>query len=81
MLVQTARALDAGSDFEWLCADCCISFLSYPKNTAAWRVFRCSSETLAKGRRLDIERAFENNAGGNIWGITDMKDLETAKNT
>jgi hypothetical protein len=29
---------------------------------------------------LDIERAFENNAGGNIWGITDMKDLETAKN-
>jgi len=35
---------------------------------------------LAEGRRLNIERAFENNAGGNIWGVTDRKDLETAKN-
>ena len=43
VFVQTARALDASSDFEWLCAVCYISFLNYPKNTAARRDFRCSS--------------------------------------
>ena len=53
--------------------------LNYPKNTAAWWVFSYSSEPLAVGRRLDIGSAFENSAGGNIWGVTDMKDLETAK--
>jgi hypothetical protein len=35
VFVQTARAVDARGDFECLCVDCCISFLNYPKNTAA----------------------------------------------
>ena len=66
MFVQTARALDACSDFEWLCLDCCISFLNCTKNTAARRVFLCSCKPLAEGRSVDIEKPFENNAGGNI---------------
>ena len=40
MLVQTARALDAGSGFEWLSADCCNSF------------FRRLTSTVVDVRRL-----------------------------
>jgi hypothetical protein len=71
MFVQIARALDACSDFEWLCVDCCISFLNYPKITAAWLIFLCSAEPVAEGRRLDIE----NNAGGNLIEMTNKMQL------
>jgi len=51
---------------------CCISFLNYPKKHD---ILANLSLPVAEGRRLDIERASEDIAGGNLIEMTNKMQL------